>query len=96
MDAQLPGGFDPETRERRLHQARLGELPDGALVLLEAEPRLVIAGRLLTWTPAGYTAWRHSLQDSRAQVITPPSLIAVLETGWNGAVPLLHPSAGGD
>ena len=29
-------------------------------------------------------------------MITPPSLIAVLETGWNGAVPLLHPSAGGD
>jgi hypothetical protein len=26
-------------------------------------------------------------------VITPPSLLAVLRTGWDPAVPLLHPSA---
>jgi hypothetical protein len=25
-------------------------------------------------------------------VITPPALLAVLRTGWRGAVPLLHPS----
>ncbi len=26
-------------------------------------------------------------------VLTPPSLVAVLATGWEGVVPLLHPSA---
>jgi hypothetical protein len=97
MDAQLQEErLDPETRERRLHEARLGELPDGALVLLETEPRLVFGGRLLTWTPVGYRAWRPRPRDGKAVAITPPSLIAVLETGWNGAVPLLHPSAGDD
>ena len=31
-----------------------------------------------------------------AEVITPPSLVAVLRAGWDGAaVPLLHPSAVG-
>jgi len=27
-------------------------------------------------------------------VITPPSLLAVLGSGWDGLVALLHPSAG--
>ena len=26
-------------------------------------------------------------------LVTPPSLVAVLQTGWSGVVPLLHPSA---
>jgi hypothetical protein len=28
-------------------------------------------------------------------VVTPPSLVGVLRAGWEGAVPLLHPSAAG-
>jgi hypothetical protein len=28
-----------------------------------------------------------------AELITPPSLVAVLRAGWNPVVPLLHPSA---
>jgi hypothetical protein len=31
----------------------------------------------------------------RAVVITPPSLVDVLRAGWEGSVPLLHPSAAG-
>jgi hypothetical protein len=31
----------------------------------------------------------------RAVLITPPSLVEVLRAGWEGAVPVLHPSAAG-
>ncbi|MGH3011013.1 MAG: hypothetical protein ACRDMY_04080 [Gaiellaceae bacterium] len=67
------------------------DLPDGAFVRHEGKQRLVLGRRLLTWTPAGYTAPRP--RRGRAQLITPPSLVAVLETAWQGVVPLLHPSA---
>jgi hypothetical protein len=94
MDAQLHGErVDPETRAHRLEEVELNGLPDGAFVLHEGEPRLVLGRRLLTWTPAGYTAPRPRDAGAHAQLITPPSLVAVLKTGWRGAVPLLHPSA---
>jgi hypothetical protein len=80
-------------RERRLHDAALDELPDGAFVLHAGAPHLVLGDRLLEWSPAGYTA-AHARPDGRARLITPPSLVAVLRAGWDGAVPLLHPSAG--
>jgi hypothetical protein len=94
MDVQLDAErFDSDTRARRLHEARLPELPDGAFVLQDGEPRLVLGGQLLTWTPAGYTDRRPRGRGARAQLITPPSLVAVLRAGWRGVVPLLHPSA---
>ncbi len=69
------------------------DLPAGAFVLHEGEPRLVLGRSLLTWTPAGYTAAQPRDDRAQAQLITPPSLVAVLRAGWDGAVPLLHPSA---
>jgi len=94
MDAQLQEErVDPETRQRVLHEARLGELPDGAFLLHESEPLLVLGGRLLTWAPGGYAAARPRPRDGSVRMITPPSLVEVLRSGWNGAVPLLHPSA---
>jgi len=47
---------------------------------------------LLRWTPAGYTA-PTARPRGRATVLTPPSLVSVLEADWRGVVPLLHPSA---
>ena len=32
--------------------------------------------------------------NGAAAVLTPPSLVAVLASGWEGAVPLLHPVGG--
>jgi hypothetical protein len=80
-------------RERVLHDAPFAELPDGAFVLHDGAPRLVLGDRLLAWSPAGYAAARPR-PDGRARVVTPPSLVTVLRAGWTGAVPLLHPSAG--
>ena len=43
---------DPATRTHRLHAAPLDDLPDGAFVLYDGAPRLVLGDALLTWTPA--------------------------------------------
>ena len=59
MDARLHAErLDPATRRRVLHPASLDDLPDGAFVLVDGEPLLVLGTRLLTWTPAGYVASR--------------------------------------
>lgn len=79
-------------RRRRLHRVPYGELPDGAFVLDGGAPRLVLAGELLTWTPAGYAA-RAPRPEGSATVVTPPLLLAVLAAGWEPLVPLVHPSA---
>jgi hypothetical protein len=77
---------------RRLHDAELDDLPDGAFVLRGGEPWLVLGERLLPWDPAGYGE-AEARTPGRAKLITPPTLVEVLRTGWHGAVPLLHESA---
>jgi hypothetical protein len=94
IDARLHAErLDPAGGGRRLHEAAPGELPDGAFVLDGGEPCLVLGGRLRRWTPAGYGAPRPLPAGMPARLITPPSLAAVLGAGWQGVVPLLHPSA---
>ncbi len=83
---------DPETRRQRHHRADLDELPDGAFVLLDDAPWLVLDGFLLRWTPAGYVTRTSRKGRECSALITPPSLVAVLRTGWEPLVPLLHPS----
>jgi hypothetical protein len=87
IDAQL---HDERTAERA--SAAFDELPDGAFVLWDGEPRLVLGDSLLRWTPSGYGARSHR-PSGRAVLITPPSLVAVLGQGWASDVPLIHPTA---
>jgi hypothetical protein len=95
IDAQLHGErLDPATRGQRHHRARLDELPDGAFVLREGAPFLVLGSRLLRWTPAGYVERVPRPARGQAQLITPPSLVELLRTDWQPLVPLLHPSGG--
>ena len=84
--------LDAAARERRLHRTRLRDLPDGAFVLEAGEPWLVLGSELLRWTPSGY-AERRPRPRGDAVLITPPSLVEVLRSGWRGDVPFLHPSA---
>ena len=77
---------------RRLHRGAFADLPDGAFVLHDGVPWLVNRRELLRWTPAGYTD-RRRIKGGEASVITPPSLVHVLRSGWNPVVPLLHTSA---
>jgi hypothetical protein len=94
IDARLHAErLDARTRERRLHDAPLEELPDGAFVLAGDEACLVRGARLLAWTPAGYAAPRPRPAAGAVRLVTPPSLVAVLAAGWSGVVPLLHPTA---
>jgi hypothetical protein len=94
MDAQLHGErVDLATRGQRRHAATLGELPDGAFVLHDDEPHLVLGSELLRWTPAGYDRRVPRPRRERVVLLTPPSLVEVLRAGWEPLVPLLHPSA---
>jgi hypothetical protein len=95
IDAQLHAErIDPWTGERRCHDAPFEDLPDGAFVLHEGKPRLVLGPRLLTWSPAGYLAHFRRPANERARVVTPPSLVALLRSEWTPLVPLLHHTAG--
>jgi hypothetical protein len=78
---------------RRLRDTRFATLPDGAFVMHDDAPHLVLAEALRRWTPAGYGTPVSAPQTVRA--LTPPLLTEVLGAGWAGAVPLIHPSAGG-
>jgi hypothetical protein len=79
-------------RGRRLHPVGADELPDGAFVLDEGRPWLVLGREVLAWTPAGYGERRPRLRGTTT-AITPPTLLAVLRSGWEPLVPLVHPTA---
>lgn len=94
IDAQLHGErVSPDTHAQRHHEAPLEELPDGAFVLREGAPYLVLGAQLLRWTMAGYVAPMPRPARQQAALITPPSLVSVLSAGWQPLVPLVHPSA---
>ena len=96
IDEQLHAErIDPATREHRLHRLPYDELPDGAFVVHDGVPKLVHDAKLRAWSTGGYGAMSPRPASGEAVVITPPSLLAVLSAGWDGAVPLLHPSASG-
>ena len=90
-----------DAMDMQLHGERLGPrrtapletLPDGTFALVAGEPRVVLGRDLLRWTPAGYTDRRVRRANERAEVITPPSLVALLEHDWQPLVPLFHPTA---
>ena len=93
IDEQLHAErVEPSTRERRLHRARYEDLPDGAVVLHEDAPYVVLAAWLLRWTPVGYGD-RIGRPDGEARLVTPPSLVELLRKPEERLVPLLHPSA---
>jgi hypothetical protein len=99
IDAQLHDErVDPATGGQRRHRRPLDELPDGAFVLLPQSPHpwLVLGDELLSWGPGGYGPRRPRPAGNAALVLTPPSLLAVLDAGWRSLVPLLHPSARSD
>lgn len=77
-----------EGRRKRLHDVP-ADLPDGAIILQNEAPHLVLAGRALRWSLAGYKAPIALARDAR--LITPPSTVAVLRRGYQ---PVLHVSAG--
>ena len=53
-----------------------------------SESYLIVQGRALSWSPAGYRAAQNALRD--AMLLTPPSTLRALSAGYK---PVLHPSA---
>jgi hypothetical protein len=84
--------IDARLHAERFRHHEVSELADGAFVLHEGAPWLVLGDQLLRWTPAGYTD-RVPRPAGPATLITPPTLLTVLRAGWDGAVPLLHGSS---
>jgi hypothetical protein len=76
----------------RLHESAVEDLPEGAFVLVESEPWLVLDSELLRWTPGGYSERRRRF-SGRAELVTPPTSVHVLASDWRGSLPLIHPSA---
>ena len=70
------------THRRRTHELPWAGLPDGTFVRLDDTPAVVVGEHLTRWTPEGYgTRLRRPAQGS-AEVITPPSTVAVLRAGY--------------
>lgn len=94
IDVRLQGErIEPVSRDRRLHPTPLDDLPDGAIVLHDGAPHLVLGRTLLRWEPSGYTAAVDRPRRTETTLVTPPSLVELLQTGWESALPLIHPSA---
>jgi hypothetical protein len=70
------------THRRRLHQVPWRELPDGAFVLLDGRPAVVVGDRLTEWTTEGYATSRTRPSDGPATVLTPPATVATLQAGY--------------
>ncbi|MEN3360796.1 MAG: hypothetical protein V7637_4778 [Mycobacteriales bacterium] len=92
MDARLHAErVESRTRRQITRPARAGDLPDGAIVTHRGGTGLLLAGRLLPWSLAGYGAAEPLHPGAQVDLLTPPATTAVLAAGYR---PLLHPSAG--
>ncbi len=71
-----------ENRRKPLWRARLGDLPDGAMIARDGRAYAVRAGALLPWSFAGYGAPAALEPDAIVEVLTPPSTVAALKGGY--------------
>ena len=77
-------------RAKRLHRLARDGLPDGAVVAMGEGACAVRGDRLLGWTPNGYGPPVKRPRETTVDVLTPPSVVAVLAAGYR---PRWHPSA---
>jgi hypothetical protein len=70
------------TNRRRLHRLPWADLPDGAFVLLDTTPAIVIGDQLTEWTREGYRDRRARPMQGTADVVSPPSTVAALRAGY--------------
>jgi hypothetical protein len=67
---------------------KIEKLPDGTMVQDGDDSFLIVGGRALKWSPAGYTKAIRALDN--AKLLTPPSTVRAFAAGYR---PMLHPSA---
>lgn len=82
------------TKQKLTYQEKLGALPDGSFVALDAkQPYLLFRGLLLAWRPEGYGQRLAQQPDRVVQVLTPRAMVKTLAAGYRAGV---HPSAFGE
>ena len=91
MDAVLHAERIARDGTQRRWEARLSELPDGAMVLVDDARAafLLQQGSLYRWSPAGYVERRTIPSGRTVTVLTPQSVTRVLAAGYR---PVVHPS----
>ena len=93
MDAQLHIERRLGPWRQRTYTADLETLPDGSYIKLDDRPWLVLGTTLLAWSADAYRDRRRRPAATAAvEVLTPPSIVAVLRAGYVAAV---HPSGAG-
>jgi hypothetical protein len=70
------------THTRRLHVLPWASLPDGAFLLHDGSPYVVVDDTLVEWTREGYRSRRPRPVRGDAEVITPPTTVEVLRAGY--------------
>jgi hypothetical protein len=91
MDAVLHAErVDRATRRQRTTRAQIGSLPAGVMVRRDGRLWLLADGHLREWSFGGYGEPQPVRASAPAEVLTPPSSVAVLAQGYR---PLLHPTA---
>jgi hypothetical protein len=80
-----------ERGKKRLHPLPMpvSELPDGAMVQQGEASFLILEGKALQWSMAGYRETDGAIEN--ALLLTPLSTLRALGAGYR---PVLHPSAG--
>ena len=71
-----------EAGRTRLWRTRLGDLPDGAMIVRNGRAYAIRDAMLRSWSFAGYGAGVPCEPDLEVDVLTPPSIVAVLAGGY--------------
>jgi hypothetical protein len=79
-----------DDRSKRLHSMPWARLPSGAFASVDGRAVLVQDDRLVPWSSDGYGSPIRRPANGDADVLTPPSTVAVIRHGYR---PTIHPSA---
>jgi hypothetical protein len=93
---ELTGARGADELDARLHAERLSRerrtaavasLPTATFVAHAGLAHVVTGDELRPWSPSGYGPPVRA--DGPVEILTPPTLVDVLASGWRGLVPLL-------
>lgn len=91
VDAHLHAErVDPRSRRQLTTTEPAGELPDGVMVRYCNRPGVVLGGKVLPWSLAGYGTPTTVSPTIWIELLTPPATVATISAGYQ---PLLHPTA---
>jgi hypothetical protein len=70
------------THQRQWHEMAWTDLPDGAFVLIDDEPAVIVGDHIAPWSIEGYGPRRPRPRVGIATVMTPPSTVVALQAGY--------------